>query len=130
MGQLTPSFLFDVERRMRIIANDEYNRLGDNLIWQRVAKELTSTGKSERLIWLLDTMKIQYQDRLGGSVEFEDMLSNTTEFTNKAATAGLMLNRFQLDDHDGGGLQIATNWARGAGQYARLENVPDARKAV
>lgn len=118
MGQLTPTFLFAVEKRMRIISAAEYQRLNNNVYWTQVAKELTSSGRSERLIWLLDTAHIQYQDRIGGSVEFEDMLSTTTEFTTKSASGGLVLNRFQMDDNDGGGLEVATAWARQMGEYA------------
>lgn len=116
-GPLTPAFVMDLERRMRVIQNQEYQRLTANLWWSQVAKRIPSTGKSERMLWLLDTAGIQYVSRLGADVEFMDQVMNTTEFTAKAATAGLRLNRFQLEDHDGGGVQLAANWARTITQY-------------
>ncbi len=117
MGQLTPSFLMDLEKRMRIIGSQEYQRLNQNIYWRKLAREMPSNGKSERLIWLLDTAKIEYVSRLGAEVTFDDLLTNTTEFTAKAATAGLELNRFQLDDHDGGGVQLAAAWTRQIAAY-------------
>lgn len=103
---------------MRIAAARDYDRLNRNLYWTKLAKEAPSTGKSERLIWLLDSAKIEYVNRLGGEVPFDEIVSNTTEYEAKAATAGLTLNRFQLDDHDGGGVQLAAHWARQMGAYA------------
>jgi phage major head subunit gpT-like protein len=118
MPALTPQYLTDLESRMRLISNTEYNRLVAKLWYSSITKHMPSTGKRERLIWLLDTAKIQYVNRLGGEVEFEDLLSNTFEFENKAATGGFELNRFQLEDHDGGGVQLATQWSRQIGVYA------------
>ena len=103
---------------MKIVSARDYDRLNARMYWQQLAKEAPSTGRAERLIWLLDSAKIEYVSRLGAEVTFEDILSNTTEYEAKAATAGLKLNRFQLDDHDGGGVQLAAHWARQMGAYA------------
>jgi phage major head subunit gpT-like protein len=108
----------DVERRMRIVSARDYDRLNSRTWWRAFAKEMPSMGRAERLIWLLDSASIEYVNRLGGEVMFDDILSNTTEYEAKAATAGLKLNRFQLDDHDGGGVQLAAHWARQMGAYA------------
>lgn len=116
--QITPSFVFDLERRMQIVSAAEYQRLLSNLYWRKLARELPSSGKSERLIWLLDSAKIDYVNRLGGEVEFADLVTKTTEYTNQAATGGLRLHRFQLEDLDGGGLQIANEWSRQIGAYS------------
>lgn len=118
MPTLNQSFLFDVESRMAVIANTEYQRLNAVTHWREVAKELTSTGKKERLLWLLDTAGIDYVGKLGGEVEFADLVTNTTEFEALAATGGLKLNRFQMEDSDGGGIEAATNWSRAVSAYA------------
>jgi len=114
---LTPSFVFDLESRMRVIQAKEYQRLTSDLYYTQFTKELSSTGKRERLIWLLETASIDYVDRLGGTVEFEELVSNTKEIVNKAATAGLKLNRSQLEDLDGGGIEQAASWSRQVGAY-------------
>lgn len=118
MPTLNQEFLFSVERRMRVISNQEYQRLNAESHWREVAKELSSDGKKERLIWLLDTAGIDYVSNLGGEIEEADQITNTTEFEAKAATGGLRLNRFQMEDSDGGGIEAAANWARGIAQYA------------
>lgn len=118
MSTLTTSYLFDVERRMQIVGSEEYHRLLNNLWYKRVTKEVPMTGKSHRFQWLLDSAGIQYTDRLGMGVEFEDLMMNTTEFTAKAATAGFELNRSQFEDIDGGGVDLAAAWARQQGAQA------------
>ena len=120
---LTPSFLMDLEHEMRVISNNEYQRLLTNLWWKRVAKVLPSGAKADRINWLLDTATIQYVNRLGAEVEFDDILANTTEYVNKAATNGLKLNRFQLEDHLNGvagkeGMDLAGQWSRTIGNQA------------
>lgn len=103
---ITPTFLHDLETGMRVIQNREYNRLVPtvNEIWNIAKKIPTSGGAKERLIWMLDTAGIQYVDKLGGTVEFEEMLSTFTEFEYRAATGGLKIPRFKLEDLDNTGV--------------------------
>jgi len=118
MSALTPAFVMDLEKNMRVISAQEYQRLLGSLWYSRVAKTMPSGAKSERVTWLLDTATIEYTDRLGGGVTFDDILSRTTEFENRAATKGLKLNRFQLEDHDGNGIALAEHWSRQIGAYS------------
>lgn len=118
MPALTPEFLFDLESNMRLIAEMDYNRLLNNLWWQLVAKEMTSTAKRERINWLLDTARIRRTLAGGGDVTFEDILSRTTEYVNENASAGLELKKEVMEDHDQNGVQLATHWARQMGAYA------------
>lgn len=114
---LTPSFLFDLESNMRTITANEYQRLADKTWWNKVAKTMPSGSKKERIVWLLDTAKIEYVNKLGGERTYEDILSHTTEFESGAATAGLRLHRNQFEDLDGNGVQLATHWSRQMGAY-------------
>ncbi len=115
---LTVSYLFDVERRMQIVANEEYQRLTSNIWYNAVAKHTPMTGKSIRFQWLMDTSGIQYVDALGGTQEFEELMMNTWEFSVKAASAGLVLDKYQFEDANGGGIDAAASWARQQAQYA------------
>lgn len=115
---------------MRIVGAREYERLNRTLYWKQLARETTITGRAERLIWMLDSAKIEYVSRLGGEVAFEDILSNTTEYEVKAATAALKLNRFQLEDHDQGGVQLAAHWTRQMGAYAAYWPQKQVTKAI
>lgn len=118
MPALTPEFLFDLESEMRIVAEEDYNRLLSNLWWNFVMKVMPSGAKRERINWLLDTARIERTIKGGGEVSFEDILSRTTEFENLNAAAGLMLKKEELEDHDGNGVQLAAHWARQMGAYA------------
>lgn len=100
---------------MQVIAEQEYQRLSQpgNLWYNQVAKERpTGETRKQRLLWLLDTARIEYQDRLGGDVFFDELMVKDQEYEWRAATAGLTLNRFQMEDLDGGGVDQASEWAR------------------
>ena len=115
---ITPEFLMDLETNMEIIASREYQRLTSNLWWTTVAKTKPSSSLRERLIWLLETARIERPHRGGGQAIFEDIVSLTTEYENEPATAGLRLKKEQLEDLDGNGVDLATHWATQMGAYA------------
>lgn len=132
MPAITPAFVFDLESNMRIIGAREYQRLSSNLWWTKVAKRMPSTAKKERINWLIDSAKIEKTIPGGGQISFEDIVSQTTEFENENAAAGLKLKKEQLEDTDGNGVQLATHWARQIGAYAAYwpqQMVADAIKA-
>ena len=116
MSALTPEFLFDFESDMMALTENEYARFGQNLYWQKIMKTRPSSSKRERLAWLLSTAKIEYNG-LGGNIAFEDLVALTTEYVNLNAAAGLKLQRNQLEDLDGGGLDLASKWSTDMGQY-------------
>lgn len=118
MPAITPEFTFDLESNMRIITAREYERLLSQLWWQRVTRMMTSSSKKERINWLLDTAKIKRTGKKGGNIEFEDIVAVTYEATNLNAAAGLKMNKNQLEDLDGGGIQAAAHWSRQMGAYA------------
>jgi hypothetical protein len=118
MAAITPSYVMDLERRMRIITTNEYKNLNSKVWWRSVAREIPATGAAERLIWFLDTAKIERVNKLGGEIEFEDMLAITTEYEMEAAAKGLKLNKYKFEDTDGGGLNAASHWSKGIGAYA------------
>lgn len=118
MPAITPSFVFDLESNMRVITAREYERLTSALWWTKVAKTGPNSGaKRERVSWLLDTARIQQTGR-GGNVEFEDIVSQTTEVEHVNAAAGLKIKKEQFEDVDGNGIDYATHWSRQMGAYA------------
>lgn len=117
MAALTPQFLFDLESNMRLVTAREYERLTSNLWWKKIAKEIPSGAKKERINWLLDSASIQRTGK-GGNIEFEDIVSNTMEIENLNAATGLEMKKEQLEDLDGNGVQAATHWSRQMGAYA------------
>lgn len=116
MGALTPEFLFDFESNMQAIVESEYTRFASNLWWSEFMKTKPSSSKREIVAWLLSTAMIEDQGK-GGNIAFEDIVSTYTEFVNKDAGAGLKLRRQQLEDIDGGGLDLAAKWSADIGAY-------------
>lgn len=114
MGYLTPEFLFDFESRMRVITENEYARLSSNLWWSKFARVMPSQSKRELVTWLLSTAQI-VDGGQGGNMIFDDIVSKYTEYTSKFARAGLKLSRPQLEDLDGGGLDIGAKWSADIG---------------
>ena len=121
MGAINPSFLFDLESRLQVITETEYNRLSANLWWQKVAKVRPSVGKRELYSWLLSTATI---DDLGtgGSLGFEDLVVLEFDVTNKNAGKGLKLRKQLFEDMSQGvggkeGIDLASQWAAQIGAY-------------
>jgi len=129
---ITPEFLFDLESNMRVIQSQEYQRLLDALWWNRVAKTMQSGAKKERINWLLDTAKIERPQGShgGGQQIFEDMVMQTTEYENENAVAGLELKKEQLEDLDGNGVDLATNWSRQVGAQAAYWPQKEVARAI
>jgi phage major head subunit gpT-like protein len=118
MPTITPSFLFDLESNMRVLTAQEYERLTSQLWWTKICKlGPTSGAKRERVSWLLDSARIQRTNK-GGNVEFEDIVSATTEIEHLNAAAGLKIKKEQFEDVDGNGIDYASHWSRQMGAYA------------
>ena len=115
-GAVTPTFLFDFERNMQAIQENEYLRLTQDLWWTRVARRRPSSSKAERINWLLSTAMIRSQGK-GGNMDFDDLVQLTKEYVNRNAGAGFKVTRDQLEDLDGGGLDLAGQWSRDIGAY-------------
>lgn len=116
MPALTPSFVVDMETRMQVIIEREYARLTSNLWWQNVARVRPSTGRKDIITWLLSTAQIKDQGD-GGNILFDDLVARYTTIENKFAGAGLKLTRAQIEDTDGGGMDLAGQWSGDIGAY-------------
>lgn len=118
MPALTPQFLMDFESRMQVIQEREYTRLASNMWYSRVMKNRPSSGgRRELLTFMLSTAKIEDYGTAGGKVVFEDLVSKYTEFEQRYAGAGLKLQRAQLVDVDGNGIDLAAQWSADIGAY-------------
>lgn len=118
MPAITPSFMWDLESNMRVITAREYDRLARELWWPTIMKVAPkSNAKRERVTWLLDTAQIKPTNK-GGNLEFDDIVSQTTEVEFTNAAGGLKLKKEQFEDIDGNGIDYAAHWARQMGAYA------------
>lgn len=118
MGALTQTFVFDLETNMRIITENDYARLSSELYWSNFVKTVSGSRSAKEIFtWLITTAKIEDTGVEGGKMIFEDMISKQTTFSNRNAVSGLRLKKQQLEDLDGGGIDLATKWAADVGAY-------------
>jgi phage major head subunit gpT-like protein len=110
MPELTPSYLMDFESRMQFVTSNEYGRLTQNLWWTGVAKTRTTQARRELLTWLLSTAMIRDQGE-GGNIAFEELVAQTTEMETRWSGDGLKLRREQIEDVDGNGPNLASEWS-------------------
>lgn len=114
MPALTPSYLMDFESRMQRLTEQEYLRLNKNLWWPKITKMRSTGAKRDVLTWLLSTATIKDQGK-GGNIAFEDLVSAMTEIESGYSGDGLKLRRAQLEDTDGDGLNLGSEWSQQIG---------------
>lgn len=118
MPEITPSFVFEYERRMRANVENEYARrlTAKNIWWNRVARPMQIEGRTERVTWLLDTATIEAIGPTGtGRLGFEDMVTQTAEYPSFRYGRGLSVHRDQIEDLDGTGLDFLGKWSSNIG---------------
>lgn len=108
--------MMDLESRMQRLTEQEYNRLNANLWWQKITKVRSTMARRDIVYWLLSTATIKDQGK-GGNIAFEDLVSTYTEFETKFSGDGLKLRRAQLEDTDGDGLNLGSEWSAQIGAY-------------
>jgi hypothetical protein len=118
MPEITPSFVFEYERRMRAETENEYIRrlAAKSTWWNKVARTMPIGGRTERVTWLLDTATIEPIGPTGtGRIGFEDMVTQTAEYPSFRYGRGLSVQRDQLEDLDGTGLDFLGKWSSNIG---------------
>ena len=116
MPIITPQWLADFESNMQLITETEYNRLSENLWYQEIVKERPSKTKRELVAWLVSTAQIVPLGK-GGSQRFEDMVSAQSEFESVDSGTGLVIRKNEIEDLDGNGIQVASQWSADIGAY-------------
>lgn len=114
MSALTPSFVMDLESRMRYNVETEYNRLTKELWSPRVVKRLPVSGRKEVVTWLLSTASID-GGVSEGQINFEDIVGLKKDLFHDFASKGLSMQRSQLEDLDANGVDVASKWASDIG---------------
>jgi hypothetical protein len=116
---LTPSFVFQYERQMAALKEEEYARslLAENNWWSKVVKTRPIEGATERLTWFLQTAGIEPVGK-GGNIPFTPLVTQTTELVPARYASAMSVKRDQLLDLRGGGLDILSEWASQVGTQA------------
>lgn len=118
MPEITPSFVMQYERRMRAITENEYvRRLASNFTWwNKFVRTMPIEGKTERITWLLETATIEPVGPSGtGSLTFEDLVTQTVEYPSFRHGKGITVQRDQIEDLDGTGLNVLAEWSKQMG---------------
>lgn len=114
MPEITPSFVFQYERRMRAITETEYARrlTSPHIWWNKVARVVPIEGKTERISWLLDTATIEPIGPSGtGRLGFEELVTQSAEYPSFRHGRGISVQRDQIEDLDGTGLDHLGKWS-------------------
>lgn len=118
MPELTPSFVMEYERRMRVITETEYTRrlAAENTWWNRVLKTVPMEGRTERVAWLLETAMIESVGPSGtGKIDFQNLVTQTAEYPSWRHGKGIRIQRDQFEDIDGTGLGEVQAWSSQVG---------------
>lgn len=118
MPELTPSFVMQYERRMRALTEVEYARrlAAENTWWNKVLRTIDIEGKSERVTWLLSTALIEPVGPSGaGEITFEDLVTQTVEYPVLRHGKGIKVQRDQIEDLNGTGLNVLSEWSQQIG---------------
>jgi phage major head subunit gpT-like protein len=112
---LTPQFIMDLESNMRVVQENDYAALAANLFWSDIAKVIPSRSKREIIHWLLSTAYLD-DEGYGENLAYDEIESTYTELTNKVAGRGLEIDKSELEDLDGNGVEVAAKWSSDMGQ--------------
>ena len=128
-GALTPTFLFEVERRLRNIEEFEYARMLSSRViwWNKVTRVSEIAGKSERVTWFLSSANIRQVTPADGSfidagdITFEQLVTQTAEYFPALHTDGFQISKREIMALDGTGLDalqtIMAGWGALSAYY-------------
>lgn len=129
VGALTPTFLFEIERRLRNIEEFEFARMLTSRViwWNKVTRVSNITGKSERVTWFLSSANIRQVTPADGSfinagdITFEQLVTQTAEYFPALHTDGFKVAKNEILALDGTGLDalqtIISSWGALSAYY-------------
>lgn len=129
VGALTPSFLFEIERRLRNIEEFEFARMLTSRVlwWNKIVKVSDIAGKSERVTWFLSSANIRQVTPADGSfinagdITFEQLVTQTAEYFPALHTDGFEIAKREVMALDGTGLDalqtIMSGWGALSAYY-------------
>lgn len=104
---ITPVFVSDLKTRVQSIANEDYQRLTQDIWWNKIATTIPSTTKKEVLSWLLSTGTLEEVAHDGGEVAYDTLMRAQTSFENKFVRKGLKVKYEEFEDLDGGAVMLS-----------------------
>lgn len=114
MPILTQQFLITFKDNLRAITEASYQGKLKNLRYQRFTKVMTSESENEILSWLLSTAMLRRNGQ-GGNIRYGTLGQVKQSYRNGNFNDGLVVFRNQIEDLDGRGVQVASEWNRQIG---------------
>jgi hypothetical protein len=112
--EITPSFTMQYERNMRAITETEYARrlASPDLWWNKIIRTMPIERAAERITWILNTIALEPLGPSGtGKLSFEDMVTQSVEYPVLRHGKGIVVQRDQIEDLDGTGLNMLQEWS-------------------
>ena len=110
---ITPDFLISFETALKGLVTGNWDRVHNNLMWDKVMKPYPVEGKVEIFTWLLESAIIRPEGN-GGNKRFDDLAAATTQLEVFNFGSGLRLTKNEIEDN-----QLKDNPSVGALDYAR-----------
>jgi hypothetical protein len=123
-GAFTADFLFNIEKRMRVINERGYMKMLDseNIWYPKLLRTVPLDGKSDRVIWLLTTASIEQVTandggESGGAINFDELATISQEYFPAMHRRGFKIGKMKYLNFLNGGIDPATKWAGDIGTY-------------
>jgi hypothetical protein len=122
-GIITGSFLFNVEKGYRVIYENSYLHMLDNMWWNKLVKVHNTDTKSERFEWLIQTAGIdQLTPADGGEsvgpMDFEELSTAMLEIAPARFGKGFRISKMKWLNMLSKGMDPVAEWVRASGAYA------------
>lgn len=112
MSALTAQFLYNIESRWRLLADNSYQSLisSDNLWWPKLCKAMPGDSQTQIFTWLLQTSQITNQGKLGGENAYSQLSMAQHSAELSYAGQNFRIGKAQLTDADGNGVKLGASW--------------------
>jgi hypothetical protein len=123
-GFVSADFLFNIEKKYRVVRESNYISLLRELWYTKLLRVMPFEGKSERLIWLLETALMEQLTpndggESGGSLNFDQLSTVTQEFFPAYHARGYKIGKMKwLNALQAGQLDFVESWMAQQGQVA------------
>jgi hypothetical protein len=122
-GIITGSFLFSVEKGYRVLYEDSYMHLLDQMWWNRLVKVHNTDTKSERFEWLIQTAGIDQTTPADGGesvgpTDFEELSTAMLEIAPARFAKGFRISKMKWLNMLSKGMDPVASWVKASGEYA------------
>jgi len=117
LGVITANFLFNIESRMKIVVEQSFASLLEDMWYPKLCRTINTDGKSERVNMLIGSASL---DQLtpadggenAGSTNYDQYLEVTTEYFPAAFGKSYKINKLKYLNSLNGGQDPLMQWAR------------------